>query len=137
MKRLKFKIMENCIFCKIIAGEISAEKIYEDDKVLAFLDINPVTYGHALVIPKTHYAIMTDTPDELLSYCYLKSKELMLKIKAGMKADYVSVSVVGLDVPHFHIHLIPRNFNDGLANFWPTKKYSEGEMEKTAEKIIS
>lgn len=127
--------MENCIFCKIIKGEIPAEKIYADDKVLAFLDINPVTYGHTLVIPKEHYATMTDVPDKLLSYCYLKAKELMIKIKQALGADYVSVSVVGLDVPHFHIHLIPRNFNDGLANFWPTKKYPKGEMEKTAEKI--
>ena len=124
-----------CIFCKIIAGEIPAEKIYEDDKVLAFLDINPVTYGHTLVIPKEHYAIMTDVPDELLAYCYIKSKELMTKIKPALEADYVSVSVVGLDVPHFHIHLIPRNFNDGLANFWPTKTYPEGEMKKISEKI--
>jgi len=125
----------DCIFCKIIKGEIPAEKIYEDDKILAFLDINPVTYGHTLVIPKEHYAIMTDVPDELLAYCYLKSKELMLKIKAGMKVDYVSVSVVGLDVPHFHIHLIPRSFNDGLAGFWPTKKYPEGEIGKVVKKI--
>jgi histidine triad (HIT) family protein len=127
----------DCIFCKIIKGEIPAEKIYEDKKVLAFLDINPVTPGHVLLIPKEHYTMMTDVPDELLGYCYLKAKELMPKIKLGMKADYVSVSVVGLDVPHFHIHLIPRNFDDGLANFWPTKKYADGEMEKIAKKIIS
>ena len=127
--------MNNCIFCKIIAGEIPTEKIYEDNKVLAFLDINPVTYGHTLVIPKKHYTTMTDVPDELLAYCYTKSKELMIKIKQALKADYVSVSVVGLDVPHFHIHLIPRKLNDGLANFWPTKTYPEGELKKIAEKI--
>ncbi len=126
-----------CIFCKIVSGEIPAEKIYEDEKLLAFLDINPVTYGHTLLIPKEHHAMMPDVPDALLSDCYLKAKELMPKIKAGLEVDYVSVSVVGLDIPHFHIHLIPRKLNDSLANFWPTRKYPEGEIEKTAKKLIS
>ena len=125
----------DCIFCKIIAGEIPAKKIYEDDKILAFLDINPVAYGHTLIIPKEHYQMMVDTPDELLCYCFQKSKELMIKIKEAMGADFVSVSVVGLDVPHFHIHLVPRKFSDNLANFWPTTKYTEGEMQKVGEKI--
>lgn len=127
--------MENCIFCKIIKGEIPSAKVYEDDKVLAFLDINPVNYGHTLIIPKEHYQMMYDVPDELISYSFVKAKELMVKIKDALEADYVSVSVVGLDVPHFHIHLIPRYYNDGLAGFWPTKKYREGEMETTLEKL--
>jgi histidine triad (HIT) family protein len=129
--------MENCIFCKIVAGEIPAEKIYEDDKVLVFLDINPVSPGHSLLIPKQHYPIMTDVPDDLLSYCFVKSKELMIKIKEALEVDFVVLSVVGVDVPHFHIHLIPRKHDDGLANFWPTKKYGEGEMKEVAEKIKS
>ena len=127
--------MSDCIFCKIVAGEIPAEKIYEDDKVLVFLDIKPVTLGHALLIPKEHHQMMTDTPDDLLAYCFTKSKELMIRIKEAMGADFVVVSVVGIDVPHFHIHLIPRKHGDGLANFWPTTEYKEGEMEKIAEKI--
>lgn len=127
----------DCIFCKIIAGEIPAKKIYEDDKILAFLDINPVAYGHTLIIPKEHYQMMPDVPDELLGYCFIKTKELMAKIKKALEADFVSVSVVGLDVPHFHIHLVPRKMDDGLANFWPTTKYPEGEMQKIAERIIN
>lgn len=127
--------MSDCIFCKIVAGEIPAAKIYEDDKVLVFLDIKPVTPGHALLIPKEHHQMMTDTPDDLLAYCFTKSKELMIRIKETMGADFVVVSVVGIDVPHFHIHLIPRKHGDGLANFWPTTEYKEGEMEKIAEKI--
>jgi len=126
----------DCIFCKIVAGEIPSYKIYEDDKTLAFLDINPVTDGHALLISKEHYPMMPDVPDELLSEMFLKVKELMPKIKSALQADYVSVSVVGLDVLHFHIHLIPRKFNDGLANFWPTKKYAEGEAENVMQKIV-
>jgi histidine triad (HIT) family protein len=125
----------DCIFCKIVAGEIPAAKIYEDDKCLAFLDIKPVTFGHALLIPKEHYQFMTDTPDDLVAYLYVKAKELMPKIKEALKADYVSLSVVGIEVPHFHIHLIPRRHDDSLAGFWPTKEYGPGEMAETAAKI--
>jgi len=128
--------MENCIFCKIIAGEIPADKIYEDDKILAFLDINPVMPGHVLIIPREHYAMMLDVPDELLGYCFIKAKELMIKTKKAMEVDYISVSVSGIDIPHFHIHLIPRKFNDELPG-WPTKTYAEDEMQKIAEKIKS
>ena len=126
--------MADCIFCKIIAGEIPAEKIYEDDKVLAFLDINPVTYGHTLIIPKEHYEMMTDMPEELLCYCFAKAKELMVKIKEATEADYVLVTVSGIDVPHFHIHLISRKSTDGLSE-WPRIEYNEGEMKKAGEKI--
>ncbi len=125
----------DCIFCKIIAGEIPAAKVYEDDKVLAFLDINPVNKGHVLVIPKTHYKMMIDTPDELVAYIFTKAKELMKAIKKATKADLVIVSVVGEDVPHFHVHLVPRYKNDGLAGWWPTKKYEDGEINQYLEKI--
>jgi histidine triad (HIT) family protein len=125
----------DCIFCKIVAGELPAAKIYEDEKCLAFLDINPVTNGHVLLIPKEHFPMMLDVPDDLVAYLFVKAKELMLQIKQAMNADYVSLSVVGFEVPHFHIHIIPRRLDDGLAGFWPTKKYAEGEKDATAEKI--
>ncbi|HTX87199.1 MAG TPA: HIT family protein [Candidatus Nanoarchaeia archaeon] len=125
----------DCVFCKIIAGEIPAAKVYEDEKCLAFLDIKPVNPGHVLLIPKEHHRMMTDTPDELVAYLFVKAKELMKAIKKSTQADYVALSVVGVDVPHFHIHLVPRYFNDGLANFWPTKIYAAGEMAATARRI--
>jgi histidine triad (HIT) family protein len=124
----------SCLFCKIIKGVIPAEKIYEDKKVLAFLDINPVASGHTLVIPKKHHQMMLDVPDKLLGHCFIKAKYLMKKIKKAMKADYISISVSGVDIPHFHIHLIPRNFKDGLKG-WPTKTYSKGGIEKVSKKI--
>ncbi|MFA5248634.1 MAG: HIT family protein [Patescibacteria group bacterium] len=125
----------SCIFCKIIAGEIPAAKVYEDDKCLAFLDIKPVNFGHVLLIPKEHCPTMSDTPDDLVAHLYIKAKELMPKIKEALEADFVALSVVGTDVSHFHIHLIPRYFNDGLAGFWPTKEYTESEISEVAEKI--
>jgi len=123
------------VFCKIVEGQIPAEKIYSDKGFLAFLDINPVNYGHCLVITKKHYPLMKDVPDEEISAAFNLCKKLMAKLKESLKADYVALSVVGVDVPHFHIHLIPRYFNDGMASFWPTKKYGEGDMKKVGERI--
>ena len=125
----------DCVFCRIINGEIPSTKVYEDDFVLSFLDINPVNSGHVLIIPKKHYQWMTDVPNDLLGNIFVKSKDFMKVLKKTMKADYVTLSIVGIDVPHFHIHLIPRFLNDGLSNFWPTKKYKENEEKEIAEKI--
>lgn len=127
--------MHDCIFCKIAQKNIPADIVYEDDITIAFLDINPVNPGHTLVIPKEHHEMMGDTPDDTISDLFVKCKKLMRKIKMATNADYMALSVVGLDVPHFHVHLIPRYKNDGMASFWPTKKYSEGEAKQTAEKI--
>ena len=127
--------MSDCIFCKIVSGQIPATKVYEDDKVLAFLDIRPVNFGHTLIIPKEHHKMMIDTPDALLSYIFLQVKRLSEIIKKATDAHFVAVSVVGLDVPHFHVHLVPRFINDGLANWWPTKTYSSGQIEEVAENI--
>ena len=129
--------MTDCIFCKIAKKEIPSEIVYEDKKIFAFLDINPVSDGHTLVIPKEHHEKITDTPDELLSRLFIKSKELMKKIKTATEADYIAVSVIGIDVPHFHIHLIPRFFNDGLANFWPTKKFDKEKSKEIIKRIKS
>lgn len=127
--------MEGCVFCKIVAGEIPAHKVFENKKILAFLDINPVNEGHVLVIPKEHYRWMYDVPDSLLAEVFVESKKIMKKLKEVMNADFVASSVVGLDAPHFHVHLIPRYHTDGLKNFWPTKKYSEGKDRIVAEKL--
>ena len=129
--------MKDCIFCKIIKKEIKADIVYEDKLSLAFLDINPVNPGHMLLIPKEHHKMMVDAPDDLISKLFITSKKLMKILKKATKADFVIVSVVGIDVPHFHIHLIPRNSNDGLANFWPTKKYKNKEAEMITKKIKS
>lgn len=126
---------QDCIFCKIVAGEITSYKVYEDDKVIAFLDINPVKPGHILIIPKEHHDMMIDTPDELISYVFIKAKYLMSVLKKAMDADFVILSVVGIDVPHFHIHLTPRYKDDGLDNFWPQEEYEEGQAEEVVKKI--
>lgn len=123
-----------CIFCKLVAGEIPSYKVYEDDRCLAFLDINPVRPGHTLIIPKEHFEMITDTPDELLSHLFTVAKLLMINIKEKLSADYVALTVNGLDVAHFHIHLIPRKYDDGLPS-WPTRQYAAGEAEAIVKKL--
>lgn len=128
--------MDDCIFCKIIKKEIPCAQIYEDEKFLAFLDIQPVSDGHLLIIPKKHIVWMQEADDETISEIFKLSKKLMLAIKKGIECDYVQLSIVGKDVPHFHIHLIPRYFKDNLPMF-PTKQYKDKESIETAQKIIS
>ncbi|MEI8174441.1 MAG: HIT domain-containing protein [bacterium] len=124
----------SCIFCKIIKKEISCTKIYEDENFLAFLDIQPVSDGHTLIIPKKHIVWMQEADDETISEIFKLTKKLMLATKNGVKCDYVQVSIVGKDVPHFHIHLIPRYLKDKLSMF-PTKKYKDKESTEVAKKI--
>lgn len=128
--------MQDCIFCKIINNKIPCEKTYEDKNFLSFMDIEPVSHGHILVIPKEHIVWMQDADDETIGNIFKLTKKLMSAIKKGTSCDYVQVAVSGKDIPHFHIHLIPRYLNDGLSN-WPTKKYSKGKMADIAKKIIS
>lgn len=125
---------ELCIFCKIIKGEIPSYKVYEDENALAFLDINPVKDGHLLVTPKTHVEWMHEADDKTIFDAFNASKKLMDTMVRKLPCDFVQVSVVGKDVPHFHIHLIPRYHNDDLHG-WPTKKYQPGEAEEIAEKL--
>jgi histidine triad (HIT) family protein len=126
---------QTCVFCKIIKRDLPSDIAYEDDDVIAFLDIKPVNPGHLLVIPKTHYPNLVMTPDEIISKVFIKVKELMPKLQDISKADYVALSVVGVDVPHFHVHLIPRFKKDGLADFWPTKNSEKEEREQIAKKL--
>ncbi len=128
--------MDNCIFCKIIKNEIPSEKIYEDKNFLAFLDIEPVSVGHILIIPKKHVVWMQEAENETISEIFLLSKKLMSSIIKALNCDYISLSVSGTDIPHFHIHLIPRSFKDGLAE-WPKTEYKNGEKKETANKIIA
>jgi histidine triad (HIT) family protein len=126
--------MENCIFCKIIKKEIPCTKVYEDKNFLAFLDIQPVSDGHLLIIPKKHIVWMQDTNDETICEIFKLAKKLMLAIKKGIGCDYVQLSIVGKDVPHFHIHLIPRYLKDNLPMF-QTKTYKDKESVEAADKI--
>jgi len=125
---------KDCIFCKIVNKEIPCHKIYEDKDFLALLDIKPVSDGHTLIIPKKHVVWMEEAEDETIKNIFLLTKKVMLAMKKSIGCDFVQVGVVGTEIPHFHIHLIPRYFDDNFKNF-PTKEYKNGQQEELVKKI--
>ena len=125
----------NCIFCKIIKKEIPAEIVYEDDEMLAFLDISPQVCGDILLIPKEHYERMPDVPDNLIKDMFLRAKHLMQPLKNALEADPIALVIWGMDVLHFHIHLIPRYPNDEIHFSPPTKYESLEKMKEIGDKI--
>ncbi len=130
---------ENCIFCKIINKEIPSPIVYEDDKVFAFLDINPVNKGHTLVVPKEHYENIYETPDEILSHLITIVKKVAIKLKDSKLAEGVNIdmnndAVSGQVVFHAHMHVIPRITNDGFTH-WKGTPYKDNEVEETLQKI--
>lgn len=131
--------MKECIFCKIVEGDLPSYKVYEDTEVLAFLDIMPNNHGHTLVIPKKHYANFEEIPEELLAKVILVTKKVGKAIKDGLGVKGYNVCqnndpVAGQMVPHLHFHVIPRIEGDGFEA-WPQTPYPEGEDQKTLEKI--
>lgn len=118
------------IFSKIVAGEIPSYKIAEDDKFYAFLDINPITYGHTLVIPKEETDYIFDLSDETIGEMAKFAKRVAHAIKAAIPCRKVGMAVVGLEVPHAHIHLVPLK-EEGDLNF--AKKISNPDPEKMKE----
>ena len=119
--------MENCIFCKIIDGEIPAWKVYEDENTLAFLDINPMTMFHTLVIPKTHYTNVLDIPSETFLQVMNTAKEVvdLYRNKLGLENLQIlhNAGEAGQqDVFHLHVHIVPRNPKDGQDIIFPTRQ---------------
>lgn len=132
--------MEDCIFCKIVEGEIPCIKIYEDEHILSFLDIMPANKGHCLVIPKKHCVNILDTDEELFqkmsSVAWKVAKALSLSCGNGSYNLIMnSGKEAGQVVMHAHMHVIPRFKGDGHDLVWKNKKYSEEEMHKIADNI--
>ena len=131
---------DDCIFCKMLAGQIPVTKIYEDEVVLAFLDIGPLTDGHTLVIPKQHFENLHDCPDELLGQVCLRLGKITKAVATGMDSEGYNVlcnngRAAGQLVGHLHFHIIPRNTADGVFDRWPAYKYEQGKIEVIAAKI--
>jgi len=125
------------IFSRIIKGEIPANKVHENDHFLAFLDINPLAKGHTLVIPKEEIDYIFDLPDERLNQILIFSKEVARKIEAVVSCERIGISVIGLEVPHAHVHLIPMNSVSDMNFAKPKLNLSQDEMADLAEKIRS
>jgi histidine triad (HIT) family protein len=133
--------MENCVFCKIVRGELPANKIYEDNDTLVFMDIGPIVKGHLLVIPKTHYAHLLETPAAVLAKLVVVVQKIAAAQKKALQADGVNVvqsngRAAGQVVDHIHFHIIPRFTLDGHHWNWKPQKYADGgEMRAFADKI--
>jgi histidine triad (HIT) family protein len=129
----------NCVFCAIAAGEIPCFKIYEDDFALAYLDINPFSQGHTLVIPKEHHATVMAIPPEVLAAINTRIPKLARAVLAatGAKACHVLVnngSDAMQSVAHLHYHIIPRQSGDGFHIPWPTGKLDKEGFPRRKEK---
>lgn len=134
--------MAECIFCKIIAGEIPGIKIYEDDLVFAFLDIGPINPGHTLVIPKEHHQSSSTIPEATAGRMFKVGSRIGVALKRALDCDAFNLhladgSTAGQVVMHAHLHVIPRGVEDGFRWNWRQLKYQDGEAGEIAEKIIA
>jgi histidine triad (HIT) family protein len=132
--------MPDCIFCKIIAGEIPCTKVYEDEKTFAFLSTGANNHGHALVVPKKHCRNLLDMDKETVVSLALAVQKVAKGVFKGVKAKGVNTLMnnekyAGQAVFHAHVHVIPRFTNDGLLNWNKNVSYADGEAKTTAENI--
>jgi histidine triad (HIT) family protein len=129
----------DCIFCKIAKGEIPSNKVYEDDKTLAFLDIGPVSKGHTLVIPKEHAEKLYELSDESSEALMKTIKRVSKAVEKTFNCDFNVLNNngkrAGQLVEHVHFHIIPRTGEEEFDFKWPSKKYGEGEDKSILEKI--
>lgn len=132
--------VKDCIFCKIVAGQIPVTKVFEDNVVLAFLDIGPISDGHTLVVPKRHFERLHDCQAEILAHIGSRLGKIAKAVAAGMNCDGYNVlcnngRAAGQLVEHLHFHIIPRNVGDGVFDRWPSYKYQKGVIEIIGDKI--
>ncbi len=132
--------MSSCIFCKIIAGEIPAAKIYEDDLVLAFLDIGPINFGHTLVIPKEHHESSATIPEETAGRMFRVGSRIGIALKRKFEYEAFNLhladgTAAGQVVMHAHLHVVPRGVEDGFRWNWRQLSYKEGEIKEFAEEL--
>jgi histidine triad (HIT) family protein len=132
--------INDCVFCKMVTGEIPVKKIYEDELVLSFLDISPICDGHTLVISKQHFEKLHECPFGLLGQVCSRLGKIAKAVTSGMSSDGYNVlcnngGAAGQLIKHLHFHIIPRNSGDGLFDQWPAYKYPQGKIEEIAAKI--
>ena len=133
---------EKCIFCKIANGEIPSKTIYEDEEFRAILDLGPATKGHALILPKDHYANLFELPDEKAASVMQLAKKLGAQMKEKLQADGFNLvqnngECAGQTVFHFHLHLIPRYENHGQKIAWKPPSPTQEQLEEICKQIVS
>ena len=128
-------MMQDSIFTKIIKGEIPCYKIAEDDRFIAFLDVFPIKIGHTLVVPKAQIDYLFDLDDRLLSDFMLFTKKVAQKMEKAISCERIGVAVIGLEVPHAHIHLVPLDSVGDIDFGQPKLQLSSHEMAEIADSI--
>lgn len=127
--------MADCLFCAIAAGDVEAARVWEDEDVVAFLDVRPVFKGHTLIVPRRHVVTLPDLPAELRDPFLAAGQRVAAAMVAGLEAQgsFMAVNnVVSQSVPHLHLHVVPRTKGDGLRGFfWPRTTYAD-DVERTA-----
>jgi len=131
---------ENCLFCRIVSGDLASVIVFEDEDTLAFLDHRPLFPGHTLLVPRKHFETLVDLPAAQVGPLFKNAQLLSRAVESAMEAEGSFVAInnrVSQSVPHLHVHIVPRRKKDGLKGFfWPRTKYrSEEEMEIAREKI--
>jgi histidine triad (HIT) family protein len=132
--------MSDCIFCKIAAGEIPSATLYEDKDFRVILDLGPATYGHALIIPKKHYANLIEIPDELAGKAMILAKKVVSVMMKALPCDGYNVvqnngECAGQTVFHFHMHLIPRYKDDHAGVTWKPGKLTDEARDEILKKV--
>ena len=135
-------LSDSCIFCKIIRGDIPSFKVFEDDKTFAFMDINPISPGHSLVIPKFHSANLYETPDEWVAATAVGLRRLARAVErtlspAGINTLQANGPGAAQSVFHLHMHVIPRGMDDGLTMNWELNPGDMDAIGKLAEEITA
>lgn len=133
--------MTDCVFCKIIQGELPAAQVYEDERVVAFLDINPTAVGHTLVVPKAHCADLLGCDADVASAMIKAAQKIAPAVVRATGAEGFNLGMnngraAGQIIFHLHLHIIPRRSGDGFK-LWGHREYADGEMSAIAKKIIA
>ena len=132
---------DNCLFCRIVSGEVPATVVYEDDVSIAFLDHRPLFPGHTLLVPREHVETLGELPSSIVEP-YFKAAQLLARaVESGLEAEGTFVAMnnrVSQSVPHLHVHIVPRRKGDGLKGFfWPRTKYKDDEEMKSVQSKIN
>src|SRR5215203_927756 len=132
---------DNCLFCRIVSGELPATVVYEDDNSVAFLDHRPLFHGHTLLVPREHVETLGELSPKIVGPYFEAAQLLSRVVESAMDAEGTFVAMnnrVSQSVPHLHVHVVPRRRKDGLKGFfWPRTKYKDqAEMEIVKETIV-
>ncbi|MGN0325496.1 MAG: HIT family protein [Lachnospiraceae bacterium] len=132
---------DSCIFCKIANGEIPSKTIYEDQEFRVILDLGPATRGHALILPKEHYANLYELPEETAAKVMVLAKKMAAQMTTNLSCDGFNIvqnngETAGQTVMHYHLHLIPRYKNDGQNILWKPTEVSQEELEEIKNQIL-